>query len=283
MYAVAARASRKCAVSGRVRVARARAVALALEQAERDERVGEVGDGARMEPEARAELGAGERARRRARRRAELDRGEQHLRAHEAAAHLEDAGGRVAGRPWLWLLESQSHAPRVKPGGDYSSQRPRPTSCQIEVPDASRAGAAPRYLEVMGPTSTMRTGGHAPRSSRPPRSACPADGEDRHAAPRRDRGGRNAAIAGARRTGTRSASAHAEPVGEPPACRRIKRDEGEHSSVAVRREGLDAGMTVRECMGREREGERQRRVEGLGVQGEEGRRTGTHATITTGW
>src|SRR5262249_50635836 len=91
---VLAAAHQEARTLGGVRVARAGPVSLAIEDAKRDQRVEEVGDGAGMKAEALAELLAGERSVPELVEEVKLGGDEQHLRAHEAAGNLNDPDGR---------------------------------------------------------------------------------------------------------------------------------------------------------------------------------------------
>src|SRR5262249_28893818 len=91
-----ARAVEKEAPRGRVAVARGGPGAVALEEAQRHQRVEEVRDGARVQPELAAQLLAREAPRAEPREDAELDGGEQDLGGPEAEGGLDD-GGDVGG------------------------------------------------------------------------------------------------------------------------------------------------------------------------------------------
>src|SRR5262249_31212175 len=90
---VLAAAHQEARTLGGVRVARAGPVSLAIEDAKRDQRVEEVGDGAGMEAQALAELFACERPVTQVVEEMELGGDEQDLRAHEAAGDLNDSEG----------------------------------------------------------------------------------------------------------------------------------------------------------------------------------------------
>jgi hypothetical protein len=77
----------------RVRVPRSRAVAIPGENAQCDQGVREVGDGARMQPEPLANLTSGQRRILQLVEEAQLHRHEQDLRVHEGVAERDDLGG----------------------------------------------------------------------------------------------------------------------------------------------------------------------------------------------
>jgi hypothetical protein len=82
----------------RVAVAGAGAGAIAAKQVERDQRVEEIGRGARVEAEAGFDLGAGHGPFGKQREQAELDRAQQRLGGPEAHPDLQEALGRGRGQ-----------------------------------------------------------------------------------------------------------------------------------------------------------------------------------------